>query len=109
MFQSSWATGRTLIHVAGKLIMIVNNEQVVFNMFKAMEYPESSDDYFVVNNIIENAVTKVQERSQPPNPLERALVTDDRIEDEELVELMVWLDNLTSSSEHCNQVEPLPV
>lgn len=32
------ATGRTLIDVAlGELIMKVNNEQVVFNIFKAMK------------------------------------------------------------------------
>lgn len=38
---------RTLIDVvAGELIMRVNNELVVFNIFKAMEYPKSTDDYF---------------------------------------------------------------
>lgn len=51
---------RTLIDVVvGELIMIVNNEQVVFNIFMAIEYLESLDDYFVVN-IIRNVVTKVQ-------------------------------------------------
>lgn len=51
---------RTLIDVVvGELIMIVNNEQVVFNIFMVIEYLESLDDYFVVN-IIRNVVTKVQ-------------------------------------------------
>ena len=41
------ATGRTLIDVAaGELIMRVNDEQVVFNIFKAMKYPEETDDCF---------------------------------------------------------------
>lgn len=29
--------------------MRVNNEQVIFNIFKAMEYPNVTNDYFVVN------------------------------------------------------------
>lgn len=59
----------------------------------AIEYLESLDDYFVVN-IIRNVVTKVQWRSQPSHPLERALVADDSILDKMLAELMAWLNSL---------------
>lgn len=46
------ATGRTFIDVAlGEMIMKVNEEQVVFNVFKAMEYPDATDDFFAVNVI----------------------------------------------------------
>lgn len=51
--------GRTLIDVAGgELIMMVNNEHMVFNFFKAMEYSASTYDYFVVN-VIKQTITEV--------------------------------------------------
>lgn len=45
------AIGRTLIDVAIRELIMRNNEQVVFNILKAMKYPESTDDYFEVNII----------------------------------------------------------
>lgn len=42
---------------AGELIMRVNNKQVVFNIIMAVEYLETTDDYFVVN-IIEQTATE---------------------------------------------------
>lgn len=52
---------RTLIDVVvGELIMIVNNEQVVFNIFMAIEYLESLASKCMIVNIIRNVVTKVQ-------------------------------------------------
>lgn len=53
------STERTLIDVAIlELIMRVNNDQVVLNIFKAMKYLETTYCYFVVN-IIEQTNTKV--------------------------------------------------
>lgn len=53
------AIRRTLIDVAtGELIIRVNDEQVVFNVFKTMGYPKTNDDYFIVN-IIELEITEV--------------------------------------------------
>lgn len=41
--------GRTLIDMAvGELIIRANDEQVVFNIFKEMKFPVSTDDYFLV-------------------------------------------------------------
>lgn len=58
------AIERTLIDVAaGELIMRVNNEQVIFNIFKAMEYPNVTNDYFVVN-INQKQVKKSLEKCQ---------------------------------------------
>lgn len=52
MGQPFLATGRTLINVAiGKLIMSVNDEQVMFSIFKVVEYLETTNDCFVVNVI----------------------------------------------------------
>lgn len=57
--QPFLAIGRTLINVAAEeLIMTANDEQMVFNIFKAMEYQEIIDVCFAVN-----IITKVQERN----------------------------------------------
>lgn len=58
------ATGRAFIDVAiGELITRVNNEQVVFNIFKAIEYHVSTNNYFVVN-VIKKAITGMYKRRQ---------------------------------------------
>lgn len=68
MGQPFLATGRTLVDVVvGELIMRINNEQVVFNIFKAMEYLETTDDCFATN-IIQQKVMEVEERSQFLDP-----------------------------------------
>ncbi|KAI5663698.1 hypothetical protein M9H77_23021 [Catharanthus roseus] len=46
------ATGRTLIDVhQGKLILRVHDEQVTFNVFKAMRMPSESDSYMFIDNV----------------------------------------------------------
>lgn len=63
MRQPFFTKRRTVIDVVvGELIMRVINEQVVFNIFKAIEYIETTDDCFAIN-IIEQTATKVHERS----------------------------------------------
>ena len=58
------ATRRTLIDVAaGELIMRVNDEQVVFNIFKAMKYPVETDDCFAVSQV-DQAIAEFQKRDQ---------------------------------------------
>lgn len=53
------ATRRILIDVAtGELILQVNNKQVLFNIFKAMEYPRSTYDYFELNVVQQMAIEK---------------------------------------------------
>lgn len=52
----------------------------------------------------------MKERSQPLDPFDRALVSDNSMEeDEELAKLMAWLNNEPSRCEDCNQMEPLPM
>lgn len=60
--------------------MSVNDEQVVFNILKAMEYLETIGNCFAVN-IIEQIDTKVQEGSQLFGPLEHILTTKEIEED----------------------------
>lgn len=51
MARSFLATRRTWIDVAiGELIMRVNEEQLVFYIFKAMKYPKTNNDYFAVSS-----------------------------------------------------------
>lgn len=71
-----------------------------------MEYLESTDDCFATS-VIWLTVTKVRERSQFSDPLEKMLPSKDiEEEDEGLAELISWLDNQASSSEECEQMEP---
>ena len=92
------ATGRTLIDVAaGELIMRVNDEQVDFNIFKAMKYPMETDDCFAVNQV-DQAVAEFQKRNQFSDLLEHALTSgatpgEENEADDDLAELMAWLDD----------------
>lgn len=80
-------------------IMRVNKEEVVFNIFRAMGYPDSSDECFVVN-IIQRADIEIQERSQTSDSWWHLLTSEDvDKENEELAQLMAWLNNQTGSSE----------
>lgn len=64
MSHSSWDDHSLHLGMtAGELIMRVNNEQVIFNIFKAMEYPNVTNDYFVVN-INQKQVKKSLEKCQ---------------------------------------------
>lgn len=47
--------------------MWVNNKEVVFNIFKIMEYLETIDDYFAVN-VIKQTIIEVEERGQFSDP-----------------------------------------
>ena len=91
------ATGRTLIDVAaGELIMRVNDEQVIFNIFKVMKYPDETDECFTVSQV-DQVVAEFQKRDQFSDHLEHALALGTPPEgedaDEDLAELMAWLDN----------------
>lgn len=87
---------------ARELIIRLNNEQVVFNNSMAMKYSEITDDYFVVN-VIEQVVTKVQERRQFSNPLKHILTSKylEKEEDKDLAKLIARLDNQPNSSTRC--------
>lgn len=53
---------------------------------------------------------RIQETSQSSDPLDRVLVPDDSVdEDEKLAELTTWPNNQTRNDEECGHVAPLPV
>ncbi|KAL2461691.1 reverse transcriptase [Abeliophyllum distichum] len=63
------AIGRALIDVyEGKMILRVDNEQVIFNVFKAMKYPASSDSCFQVD-VVDKLVADTFETEYPSDAL----------------------------------------
>ncbi|XP_062089006.1 uncharacterized protein LOC133795570 [Humulus lupulus] len=86
------ATGQALIDVQkGELKLRVKGEEVVFNVLKAMTYPEASDNCFSVD-VMGNLV---EERKLINDPLELSLV-EDEISDQdgkEAMEYAKWLNS----------------
>lgn len=81
------ATGRALIDVQqGQLILRVNDDQVIFDMYKAMKYPSFSysSSCFQVD-IIDNLVEEFQETNLKENLLEMCLKESDPLEDGETI------------------------
>ncbi|PIN22518.1 DNA-directed DNA polymerase [Handroanthus impetiginosus] len=68
------ATGRTLIDVQkGELTMRVQDQQITFNVFKAMKFPNESDECFSVS-LFDNLAGNESIAEQPLDSLERALL-----------------------------------
>ncbi|XP_062118728.1 uncharacterized protein LOC133832394 [Humulus lupulus] len=83
------ATGRTLIDVQkGELTMRVQNEQVTFNVFKAMRFPDEVEECSVVS-VVDSLASKELENNFD-DPLERLLMFDSHVEDED--EYLAWLE-----------------
>lgn len=68
------ATRQTLIDVVvEEFIMKVNDVKLAFNIFKAMKYPETTDNCFLAN-VIHGAIAEIQEKHHSSDPLEQTLV-----------------------------------
>ena len=62
------ATGRTLIDVQrGELTMRVNDQEVTFNVFRSMKYPNTPEDCFQISTI-DKSVEGVFSETCIPNP-----------------------------------------
>ncbi|PIN05661.1 DNA-directed DNA polymerase [Handroanthus impetiginosus] len=86
------ATGRTLIDVQkGELTMRVQDQQITFNVFKAMKFPNESDECFAVN-LFDNLAGNESIAEQSLDPLERALLDLLDEENEEDYEVVKTLD-----------------
>ena len=69
-----FATGRTLIDVQeGKLILRVQNEQVTFNVFKAMKYPSEIDMCLQIDTIDKEIIDSFHD-TMPNDTLEECIV-----------------------------------
>ncbi|PIN00194.1 DNA-directed DNA polymerase [Handroanthus impetiginosus] len=86
------ATGRTLINVQkGELTMRVQDQQITFNVFKAMKFSNESDECFDVS-LFDNLAGDESIAEQPLDPLERALLDLMDEENEEDLEVVKTLD-----------------
>ena len=101
------ATGRTLIDVQkGELTMRVQDQEVKFNVFKAMKYPTDEEECHRID-LIEQLATEEMGKSLSNDPLETTLLGDEEIDDPEFVELLQTLDSLPRVSRFRPPVEPL--
>ncbi|XP_062114377.1 uncharacterized protein LOC133825458 [Humulus lupulus] len=83
------AIGTTLIDMQkGELIMRVQDEQVTFNVFKAMRFPDEVNDCSIVS-VVDSLASKELENNFD-DPLERLLMFDSHAEDED--EYLAWLE-----------------
>ncbi|PIN07371.1 DNA-directed DNA polymerase [Handroanthus impetiginosus] len=86
------ATGRTLINVQnGELTMRVQDQQITFNVFKAVKFSNESDECFSVS-ILDNFAGKESIAERPLDPFERALLNLIDEENEEGLEVVKTLD-----------------
>ena len=87
------ATGRALIDVQkGELKLRVNEEEVTFNVFKAMRYPEPTESCFAID-VMEEGIE--QQITKPVDALEASLTLSGELdnEDELIEEVLKWLDS----------------
>ena len=85
------AIGRALIDVQkGELQLTVQDDEVTFNVFKAMRHPTESDACFLVETV--EAI--VSSQSGPTDPLEASLVESDlETLSEEAAEYVNWMNS----------------
>ncbi|XP_074377709.1 uncharacterized protein LOC141719231 [Apium graveolens] len=84
------ATGRTLIDVQkGGLTMRVQDQDVTFNVFNTMKFPNDEEECFKVE-LVDSVVTSELDQMLKIDALERALIEDS--EDEEGAEQLQYLN-----------------
>ena len=70
------ATGRTLIDVQkGELTMRVQNEQITFNVFKAMRFPDEVEDCSMIS-VVDSLAAMELENSSCDDPLKKLLFSN---------------------------------
>ena len=88
------ATGRTLIDVQkGELTMRVQDQEVKFNVFKAMKFPADEEECFRME-IIDRIVNEDMGKSLSNDPLETTLLGDEEFDDPEYMDYLQMLDSL---------------
>ncbi|PIM97585.1 DNA-directed DNA polymerase [Handroanthus impetiginosus] len=86
------AIGKTLIDIQkGELTMRVQDQQITFSVFKAMKFPNKSDECFSVSMLVNLAGRKVM-AERPLDPLECALLDLTEKEDKDDFEKVKALD-----------------
>ncbi|KAF7812975.1 uncharacterized protein G2W53_033951 [Senna tora] len=94
------ATGRTIIDVQkGELKMRVQEEEVTFNVFKAMKLPGEPEECFRVNAIessINSAVREVMIKTHPVDPLEAAIMSMLEHDEDDICDYVKMLESSPS-------------
>jgi len=76
------ATGKTLIDVQqGKLTLRVQDEEVSFNVFKAMKHPSNNDECYYID-IVDKVTIETFEKEIPILPLEACIIHSATITEE---------------------------
>ena len=99
-------TGKTLIDVQqGKLTLCVYDEEVSFNVFKAMKYPSNNDECYYIN-IDDKVTTEIFEEETPPLPLEACIIHSDINNEEnfERKECVTYLEATTPMPKYGKQL-----
>ncbi|PIN20698.1 hypothetical protein CDL12_06610 [Handroanthus impetiginosus] len=107
------ATGRTLIDIQkGELTIRVQDQQITFNVFKAMKFPKESDECCSVS-IFDNLAGKESIAERTMDPHEHALlgqIDEENEEDHEVVKTLDALKFLKSRGvESLERTEPSKV
>ena len=72
-----FATNKILIDVQqGKLTLCMQDEEVSFNIFKAMKYPSNNDECYHID-IVDKVMTEIFKEETPPLPLEAYIIHSD--------------------------------
>ena len=101
------ATGRTLIDVQkGELTMRVQDEQVTFNVFRAMRLPDESEECSVIS-VIDNLATEELRKSCYEDSLEMSLLCDSDKDEKEVIEQVMWLEANARLQFPARKFEPL--
>lgn len=80
---------------------------MAFNIFKAIEYPEITDDRFSIS-AIQGAVAKMWRKNLSSNSLEHTLISGDPDEDnEKIIDTVLLLDAQVDTIEENDQMKPL--
>ncbi|KAF7801222.1 uncharacterized protein G2W53_044502 [Senna tora] len=105
------ATGRTIIDVQkGELKMRVQEEEVTFNVFKAMKLPDEPEECFRVN-VIESSINSVGRevmiKSHPVDPLEAAIMSILVDDEEDICDYVKMLESSVQFSNPNRRFEDL--
>lgn len=101
------ATGRTFIYVQkGELAMRVQDQEVTFNVFKAMKFPTDEEECFRMD-VIEKMVSEDLIRVMDRDPLKNILLGDVDLDDPEFINYLHMLDALPRVSRFKMPFEPL--
>ena len=86
--------------------MRVQDEQVTFNVFRAMRLPDESEECSVIS-VIDTLATEELRKSCYEDSLEMSLLCDFDEDEKEVIEQVMWLEANTELQFPARKFEPL--